>query len=68
LYISICGPRNGDHFTETALIRQVLGYPVEIECVFVSSHYCTIGGEVEVEPVIKGVGDSSNGQICILES
>jgi hypothetical protein len=59
LYISIRGRKNGDHFHwDSGLIReQVLGDPAEIERVFVSpcSH---IGEELEVEAVVKGLGDS----------
>lgn len=39
--------------------EQVLGDPVEIERVFVSSHYCKVGEELEVDAVVKGLGDSN---------
>ena len=39
--------------------EQVLGDPAEIERVFVSSRYSNIDGELEVEAVVKGMGDSN---------
>ena len=61
LYISIHGSKNGDHFHwDSGLMReQVLGDPAEIERVFVSSPYSNIDGELEVEAVVKGLGDSN---------
>jgi hypothetical protein len=61
LYISIRGRKNGDHFHwDSGLMReQVLGDPAEIERVFVSSPYSNIDGELEVEAVVKGLGDSN---------
>ena len=60
LYISIHGRRNGDHFHwDSPLLREeVLGDPAEIERIFVSNPYGTIGRELEVEAVIKGLGHS----------
>ena len=60
LYISIHGRRNGDHFHwDSPLIREeVLGDPAEIESIFVSNPYGNIGRELEVEAVVKGLGDS----------
>ena len=61
MYISIRGRKNGDHFHwDSGLIReQVLGDPAEIERVFISSPYSNIDGELEVEAVVKGLGDSN---------
>jgi hypothetical protein len=39
--------------------EQVLGDPAEIERVFVSSPYSNIDGELQVEAVVKGLGDSN---------
>ena len=60
LYISIRGRKNGDQFHwDSGLIReQVLGDPAEIESIFVSNPYSSIGRELEVEAVVKGLGDS----------
>jgi hypothetical protein len=60
LYISIHGRRNGNHFHwDSPLIREeVLGDPAEIESIFVSNPYGNIGRELEVEAVVKGLGDS----------
>jgi hypothetical protein len=67
LYISIHGRKNGDHFHwDSALMReQVLGDPAEIERVFVSSPYSNIDGELEVEAVVKGLGDSNGLGKCL---
>ena len=45
LYVSIHGRKNGDHFHwDSPLVReQVLGDPAEIESIFVSNPYGTIG-------------------------
>jgi hypothetical protein len=53
--------KNGDHFhSDSGLMReQVLGDPTEIERVFVSSPYSNIDGELEIEAVVKGLGDSN---------
>jgi hypothetical protein len=40
------------------LREEVLGDPAEIERIFVSNPYSNIGRELEVETVIKGLGDS----------
>jgi hypothetical protein len=60
LYITIHGRKNGDHFHwDSPLLREeVLGDPAEIERIFVSNPYGSIGRELEVEAVIKGLGDS----------
>jgi hypothetical protein len=60
LYISIHGRKNGDHFHwDSPLIREeVLGDPAEIERIFVSNPYGNIGRELEVEAIVKGLGDS----------
>jgi hypothetical protein len=60
LYISIHGGKNGDHFHwDSPLLREeVLGDPAEIERIFVSNPSIPIGRELEVEAVIKGMGDS----------
>jgi hypothetical protein len=60
LYISIRGRKNGDHFHwDSPLLREeILGDPAEIERIFVSNPYGNIGRELEVEAVIKGLGDS----------
>jgi hypothetical protein len=61
LYITVHGRRNGDHFHWLSpLVReQVLGDPAEIKRIFVSSPYGKVGGELEVEAVIKDLGDSN---------
>ena len=61
LYISMHGRKNGDHFHwDSGLMReQVLGDPAEIERVFVSSPYSNIDEELEIEVVVKGLGDSN---------
>jgi hypothetical protein len=49
----------------SGLIReQVLGDPAEIESIFVSSPYSNINGELEVEAVIKGLGESSGLELA----
>jgi hypothetical protein len=60
LYISIHGRKNGDHFHwDSPLLREgVLGDPAEIESIFVSNPYGNIGRELEIEAVVKGLGDS----------
>jgi hypothetical protein len=60
LYISLHGRKNGDHFHwDSPLLREeVLGDPAEIESIFVSNPYGNIGRELEVEAVVKGLGDS----------
>jgi hypothetical protein len=40
------------------LREEILGDPAEIERIFVSNPYGNIGRELEVEAVIKGLGDS----------
>jgi hypothetical protein len=49
LYISIVGRKNGNHF---------YWEPAELESIFVSSPYGTIGKELEVEATIKGLKNS----------
>jgi hypothetical protein len=58
LYISVHGRRNGDHFYwDSPLLREeVLGDPAEIEYISVSNG--DIGGEIEAEAIVKGMGDS----------
>ena len=60
LYISIRGRKNGGHFHwDSGLMReQVLGDPAEIEGIFVSNPHSNIGRELEVEALVKGLGDS----------
>ncbi|MGB8934302.1 MAG: hypothetical protein WCC17_04255 [Candidatus Nitrosopolaris sp.] len=38
--------------------EEVLGDPAEIESIFVPNPYGNIGRELEVEAVVKGLGDS----------
>jgi hypothetical protein len=60
LYISLHGRKNGDHFHwDSPLLREeVLVDPAEIESIFVSNPYGNIGRELEIEAVVKGLGDS----------
>jgi hypothetical protein len=60
VYVHLHGRKNGDHFHwDSPLLReQVLGDPAEIESIFVSNPYGNIERELDVEAVIKGLGDS----------
>jgi hypothetical protein len=59
VYASVIG-QNGDHFYwDSPWIRiEVIGELAELESIFVSSPYGTIGRELEVEATIRGIGNT----------
>lgn len=61
LYITIHGREEGHnfHWLSPLIREQALGDPAEIKRMFVSSSYGKTGEELEVEAVIKGLGDSN---------
>ena len=60
VYASVIGQKNGDHFYwDSPWIRiEVTGELAELESMFVSSHYGTIGNELEVEATVRGIGNT----------
>jgi hypothetical protein len=60
VYISIHGSKDGEHFHwESPLIREtVFGDPAEIERIFVANPYGTLGKDLEVDAVVKGLSSS----------
>ncbi|HXT83810.1 MAG TPA: hypothetical protein VN704_05685 [Verrucomicrobiae bacterium] len=60
LYFSIRYFKEGGsfHWDSPWIREQVLGDVAELEEIFVSTPYGSIGGELEIEATIKGLGDS----------
>jgi hypothetical protein len=60
LYVSIKARKNGNYFYwDSPWIREeVIGEPAELESIFVSTPYGTIGKELEVDATIKGLKNS----------
>ena len=58
LYIKYSRARNHFYWDSPWIREEVLGEPAELESIFVSSPYGTIGKELEVEATIKGLKNS----------